>query len=121
MLITNLIENVYRDCFERIYIISPSISVDDSWKSTTKYLNNSITVGENEPSLYQETFDEATVNSIMDTQKKLTDHIKKNKESNKLYSILLVLDDVADDTSQRNSKALKSLFVKGRHSHISII
>ena len=32
-----------------------------------------------------------------------------------------MLDDVADDTSQRNSKALKSLFVKGRHSHISII
>lgn len=32
-----------------------------------------------------------------------------------------MLDDVADDTSQRNRKALKSLFVKGRHSHISII
>ena len=121
VLITNLIENIYRDCFERVYIISPSTSVDDSWKSTKKYLNNFITVGENEPSLYQETFNEATVNSIMDTQKKLTDHIKKNKESNRLYSILIVLDDVADDTSQRNSKALKSLFVKGRHNHISII
>ena len=57
----------------------------------------------------------------MSTQKKITDHIKKNKESNRLFSILIILDDVADDTSQRNSKALKSLFVKGRHSHISII
>ena len=35
--------------------------------------------------------------------------------------MLTVLDDVADDTAQRNSKALKSLFVKGRHSYISII
>ena len=121
VLITNLIEHVYKDCFERVYIISPSISVDDSWRSTKKYLDNSITVGENEPSLYQETFNEATVNSIMDTQKKLTDHIKKNKDSNRLYSILIVLDDVADDTSQRNSKALKSLFVNGRHRHINII
>lgn len=121
VLITNLIENVYRDCFERVYIFSPSISVDDAWKSTKRYLNQSINLGENEPSLYQENFDESVVDEIMSTQKKITDHIKKNKESNRLFSILIVLDDVADDTSQRNSKALKSLFVKGRHSHISII
>ena len=101
-----------------MYIISPSISVDDSWRSTKKYLDNSITVGENEPSLYQETYNEATVNSIMDTQKKLTDHIKKKKDSNRLYSILIALDDVVDDTSQRNSKALKSLFVKGRSNFL---
>ena len=38
-LITNLIERIYiyKDCFERVYIISPSISVDDSWRSTKKY------------------------------------------------------------------------------------
>ena len=41
VLITNLIENVYRDCFERVYIFSPSISVDDAWRSTKKYLNES--------------------------------------------------------------------------------
>ena len=57
----------------------------------------------------------------MDTQKTIIEHIKKNNKSNKLFSILIVLDDVADDTSQRNSKSLKSLFVKGRHSHISVI
>ena len=121
VLITNLIENIYRDAFERIYIFSPSISVDGAWKSTKRYLNEAIPVGDNEPSLYQENFDESIANEIMTTQKKITDHIKKNKESNRLLSILIVLDDVADDTSQRNSKALKSLFVKGRHSHISII
>ena len=54
-------------------------------------------------------------------QKKIIDHIKNNGKSNKLFSILIVLDDVADDNNQRNSKALKSLFVKGRHSHISVI
>lgn len=121
VLITNLIENVYRDCFERIYVFSPSINIDDNWKTTKQYLNSAINLGENEPSLFQENFDESVVDEIMTTQKKITDHIKKNKESNKLFSILIVLDDVADDTSQRNSKALKSLFVKGRHSHISII
>ena len=70
VLITNLIENVYRDCFERVYIFSPSISVDDAWKSTKRYLNQSINLCEHEPSLYQENFDESVVDEIMSTQKK---------------------------------------------------
>ena len=70
VLITNLIEHVYRDCFERIYVFSPSINIDDAWKSTKRYLNESITLGENEPSLYQDNFDESVVDQIMSTQKK---------------------------------------------------
>ena len=61
---THLKEYIY------IYIFSPSISVDDAWKSTKKYLNETMTVGDNEPSLYQENFDESIVNKIMTTQKR---------------------------------------------------
>ena len=70
VLITNLIENVYRDCFERIYVVSPSINIDDAWKSTKRYLNENINLGENEPSLYQDNFDETVVDEIMSTQNK---------------------------------------------------
>jgi hypothetical protein len=121
VLITNLIEHIYRGCFERVYIFSPSIAIDDSWQSTKKYLDNAIKLSDDEPPLYHSNFDESVVEEIMTTQKKVIDHIKKNKTSNKLYSILIVLDDVADDNNQRNSQALKSLFVKGRHSQISVI
>ena len=34
VLITNLIQDIYRDCFERVYIFSPSIEIDDNWKNT---------------------------------------------------------------------------------------
>ena len=121
VMITNLIEHIYRGCFERVYIFSPSITLDDSWLSTKKYLDSTINLSENEPSLYQPNFDESVVEEIMTTQKKVIDHIKQSKTSNKLFSILIVLDDVADDNNQRNSQALKSLFVKGRHSQISVI
>ena len=121
VLITNLIEHIYRGCFERVYIFSPSITIDDSWLSTKKYLDSTINFSDDEPSLYHPNFDEHVVEEIMTTQKKVIDHIKKNKTHNKLYSILIVLDDVADDNNQRNSQALKSLFVKGRHSQISVI
>ena len=79
VLITNLIENVYRDCFERVYIFSPSIEIDDNWISTKKYLDNAITVGDDEPSLYQPEFNEDIIESIMATQKQIIDHIKKVK------------------------------------------
>ena len=120
VLITNLIQDIYRDCFERVYIFSPSIEIDDNWKNTKKYLDDAIKISDDEPSLYQPEFNEEVVSEIMDTQKTIIEHIKKDN-SNKLFSISVVLDDVADDTSQRNSKSLKSLFVKGRHSHISVI
>jgi len=37
VLLTNLILNVYRNCFSRIYIFSPSIFVDSEWESVKKY------------------------------------------------------------------------------------
>ena len=32
ILLQNIILDIYRDCFERIFIWSPSINVDDNWK-----------------------------------------------------------------------------------------
>ena len=37
VLLTNLILNVYRDCFERIYICSPSVHVDQTWAGVKEY------------------------------------------------------------------------------------
>ena len=31
VLLQNMILNIYRDCFNRIYVFSPSIDVDSSW------------------------------------------------------------------------------------------
>ena len=69
VLITNLIEDIYRDCFERVYIFSPSIEIDDNWRNTKKYLNGIMHLGDDEPSLYQPEFNEDVVHDIMNTQK----------------------------------------------------
>ncbi len=58
---------------------------------------------------------------IIDTQHKV---IKLLKASNrkKLFSILMVIDDVADDSVfTRQSKLLHSLYTWGRHNSISTI
>ena len=33
VLLSNLILNVYRDCYERLYIFSPSVHVDQTWQA----------------------------------------------------------------------------------------
>ena len=32
ILISNMILDIYKDCFDRIYLFSPSIEVDKTWK-----------------------------------------------------------------------------------------
>ena len=37
VLLANLILKIYRGCFERIYIFSPSVNVDQTWEAVKKY------------------------------------------------------------------------------------
>ena len=121
VLLQNMILDIYRDCFERVYVFSPSINVDHTWLPVKEYLNNKINLSDDEPPLYYDTYDPENLLSIIDTQKKIVEH-QKNKRSNKLFSILIIVDDWADDPSfSRNSKLLHSLFTRGRHSSISTL
>ena len=47
--------------------------------------------------------------------------IKKNPKTKKLFSILLIFDDVADNKAIHNNPSLNSCFTRGRHSQISTI
>ena len=44
VLLQNMILNIYRDCFSRIYIFSPFINVDSSWDPVKKYIENDMKV-----------------------------------------------------------------------------
>ena len=58
---------------------------------------------------------------IIETQHKVIDFQKKNKQ-NELYSMLIVVDDFADEPKfVRYSNILHGLFTRGRHSAISCI
>ena len=43
VLISNMILDIYRDCFDRIYLFSPSIDVDKTWKPVKEYIEKSLT------------------------------------------------------------------------------
>ena len=37
VLLSNLILNIYRGCFERVFIFSPSVDIDKTWEPVKKY------------------------------------------------------------------------------------
>ena len=51
VLLQNMILDIYRDCFERVYIFSPSINVDHTWLPVKSCLDNKMNLSDDEPSL----------------------------------------------------------------------
>jgi hypothetical protein len=120
VLLSNLILHIYRGCFERIYIFSPSIDIDSTWSPVKKYQSEIMKVDEKDK-LYFDSYNPNELENIIDTQHKVIKLMKENKR-NKLFSILVVIDDFADDPSfTRQSKLLHSLYTRGRHNSISTI
>jgi ABC-type dipeptide/oligopeptide/nickel transport system ATPase component len=122
VLLQNMILDIYKDCFSRIYIFSPSIDIDDSWSSVKKYIEHDMKVKntKDEP-IFFDHYDPAALQKIIKTQHKITEYMKKQGHK-KLYQILIIVDDFADEPLfTRQSKLLHALFTRGRHSSISSI
>ncbi len=73
ILLQNIILDIYRDCFERIFIWSPSINVDDNWKPVKKYIddesNNGKMSNKTGDKLYFDEYNHDELEKVIDTQK----------------------------------------------------
>jgi len=95
--LNNLITNIYKNCFERVYIFSQSIYLDrtyDPIKETQKDIKNE--------DLYFETFDEATLQNIINNHSRIIAKLKDEK-SKEMYNICIVIDDFIDDRRISNN------------------
>lgn len=115
-LLNTLITDIYKNCFERVYIFSQSINLDQTYnpiKEMQKGINEE---------LYYETFDEAALQHIINKHSQIIAKLKEDKKNRELFNICIIIDDFIDDKRISNrSKALNSLFIRGRHSYISTI
>ena len=84
ILLQNMILDIYKDCFERIYIFSPSINVDHTWQPVKKYISEKIMKSDDEPEFYYDTYDPESLEKIIDNQKKIVEY-QKNKKIQKMY------------------------------------
>ena len=123
ILLQNMILDIYKNCFERIYIMSPSINVDfQTWQPVKKHIQQDLNLIETaEDPFYFSEYNPTALYNILETQRKIVEHQKKQNHK-KLYQILIVVDDFADAPEfSRHSTLLHSLFTRGRHSQISTI
>ena len=115
----SLILEQYRGVFERIYIFSPSVNIDDGWIPVKKYIEEDLGVNTEREQTYWDEWDEAALRRIIQQQRKITEASKK-LEMKKLYQVLVVIDDFADTPQlHKPHGALDTLFIRGRHMQIS--
>ena len=77
VLLTNMILDIYKGCFSRTYVWSPSIEVDNTWKPVKDYIRDHIKPNDREK-CYFDSYDPAELEQVINTQKKLY-IIRKNK------------------------------------------
>ncbi len=107
--------------FERIYIFSPSIEIDDAWKPVKGFIEQHMGVNTEREQVYFDKWDEGALRTIIQQQKKIT-RTTKELGFKKLYQILVVIDDFADQPElhrRTGDGALDTLFIRGRHMQIS--
>ena len=57
--LTNLVLDIYKGCFEKIYIFSPTIFIDDNWTVVKKYIDKEMDIKHtDEDPIYFDTFEE---------------------------------------------------------------
>ena len=111
----SLILEQYRGVFERIYIFSPSVDIDDGWIPVKKYIEEDLGVNTER----EQKWGEAALRRIIQQQRKITEASKK-LEMKKLYQVLEVIDDFADTPQlHKPHGALDTLFIRGRRMQIS--
>ena len=90
----SLILEQYRGVFERIYIFSPSVNIDDGWIPVKKYIEEDLGVNTEREQTYWDEWDEAALRRIIQQQRKITEASKKLEMKN-LYQVLVVIDNFA--------------------------
>ena len=119
VLLTNMTLDIYEGSFSRIYIWSPSIYVDNTWKPVKDYIRDHIKPNDREKCYFDE-YDPSELQAVITTQKKAIDY--QTEKHKYLYQILICIDDFADNPDfTRKSQLVHQLYIRGRHYLIRTI
>ena len=89
VLLFNLIMDVYCKVFSKVYIGSPTIHIDPNWIEVKKHLEDKLKMSNSdELPLYYDSYNPEELEKVIDTQSKVVDYQKKNKQK-KFYRFLL--------------------------------
>ena len=87
VLLTNMILDIYKGCFSMIYIWSPSIEVDNTWKPVKDYIRDHTKPNDREK-LYVDSYDPSELETVIKAQQTV---IYYQKEQHKHIYIIFYL------------------------------
>ena len=90
VLLTNMILDIYKGCFSRICIWSPSVEVDSTWKPVKGYIRCNIKPGDREK-CYFDSYGPAELQVINTQRKLLITRKNRNTQICIRYSLLFVI------------------------------
>ena len=121
ILLHNMILDIYRGCFERIFIWSSSIHIDSVWLPVKDYIEKTLKVNPKKERVYFEDFNQQDMEEVIDLQYKISKYQKDHKFK-KMFSTLIILDDFIDDNRfSKHNSMLNTLFIKARHVGLNVI
>ena len=88
-----MILDIYTGCFNIIYIWSPPIDVDSTWKPVKDYIRDHIKPNDREK-CYFDSYDPSELEQVVKTQQQVIDYQKRQTHKD-LYQRLIVVDDFA--------------------------
>ena len=106
----------YRGCFDRIYLYSPSASIDKGWDALRKYVEEEQGIDQSKEKTFFDEFDAKALQEQVDTQMKVAELAKK-RGMKEIPQVLWIFDDMADDpvTMHNNHNIIASLACRSRH------
>ena len=111
----------WRGCFSRIFLLSPTASIDHTWEPLERYIRQTLKVDESEQ-VFFDTFDEEALERILDTQTRIIKWQKKHEPHAPLHQCLILTDDFGSDQNiMKHTKVLDKLYTQGRHIGASTI
>ena len=124
----DMILRLYRGAWARLYVFSPSVDIDMTWKPVKEYSEQVLGVNPDKERCFYSEWDPGALQAIVDQQAKITQLAKTHKMT-QLPGILIVVDDFADDPrimhasggASAGGSMLNTLFIRGRHMMISTL
>ena len=84
ILLQNMVLDIYRDCFSRIYIFSPSIDVDMTWNPVKEYLAYNLKQDEKKEQYLFDSYQPTELERIIDTQHNVVEFMKTQQDETNL-------------------------------------
>ena len=120
VLLQNFVLDIFRGCFARWFIFSPSIHLDHTWDEVKKFVRKDMGVDTDREQCFFDEYDPEALQKIIETQFRVAEQMKE--QGKHVYNIGIIIDDFADQPEfTRQSKLVHQLYIRGRHAFITTI